>query len=273
MDALDHGTPKTRGMFSAVGAIENLEYASQASRALMGDVIPVKPSATFFLQCEPVGVCGLIIPWNVPLPMICAKMGYALVTGNTCVVKPPSVDSLVALKLGEILEKLDIPAGAVNIVTGPGGSVGHAMATHPGIDLISFTGSSETGKVIMAAAGGTVKRLTLELGRKNPFIVFEDADLDLAVAKGVFSSYANSGMICASPGRYYIHEKLYDKFAEKFVAGASKIVLGNPADEMTGMADLWSARTTVTLWRVTSSPDSTRAPHCCSVEKDRQRHP
>ncbi len=241
LDTLDHGTPKSRGRFSIFGAIENLEYAAQASRGLMGSVIPGRPGATFFLQREPVGVCGLIIPWNVPLPMICAKMGYALVTGNTCVVKPPSIDSLVALKLGEILETLDLPAGAVNIVTGPGGTVGEAMAAHRGIDLISFTGSSETGKSIMAAASSTVKRLTLELGGKNPFIVLEDADVDFTVGKGVFSSYANSGMICASPGRYYVHESLYDEFAQKFVAAAGNIVVGDPTDERTDMGPLVSA--------------------------------
>lgn len=241
LDTLDHGTPISRGKFSALGAIENLKFAAQASRGIMGNVIPVKPEATFFLQREPVGVCGLIIPWNVPLPMICAKLGFALVMGNTCIVKPPSVDSLVALKLAEILEKIDIPKGAINIITGPGGTVGNAMAVHPDIDLISFTGSSETGKTIMTAAGQSIKRLTLELGGKNPFIVLEDANLQKAVEKGVFSSYANSGMICASPGRYYIHDSLYDQFAEKFVELASKIVVGDPMDKKTGMGPVVSA--------------------------------
>jgi betaine-aldehyde dehydrogenase len=241
LDIIDHGTPRQRAPFSIQGAISNLEFAAQASRSLMGSVIPVRPTSTFYLQHEPVGVCGLIIPWNVPLTMICAKMGYALAVGNTCVVKPPSIDSLAALKLGEILEKLDIPPGTVNIITGPGGSVGEALASHPGIDLISFTGSSETGKAIMAMASKTVKRLTLELGGKNPFIVLKDADLDATVAKAVFSSYANTGMICASPGRYYIHETLYDEFADRFVAAAKKIVTGDPNDMKTGMGPVVSA--------------------------------
>jgi acyl-CoA reductase-like NAD-dependent aldehyde dehydrogenase len=241
LDVLDHGTPKQRAQFSIQGAIANLEFAAQASRSLTGSVIPVRPNSTFFYQREPIGVCALIIPWNVPLPMICAKMGYALAVGNTCIVKPPSVDSLVTLKLGEILEKLDIPSGAINIITGPGGSVGEAIATHPGIDLISFTGSSETGKTIMAAASATLKRLTLELGGKNPFIVLEDADLGAAVAKGVFSSYANTGMICASPGRYYIHESLYNEFADRFVETAKKIVVGDPNDMRTEMGPVVSA--------------------------------
>lgn len=240
LDTLDHGTPIKKAFLGVTWAAECLEYAAQAGRGLTGEVIPVKSGTTFFLQREPVGVCGLIIPWNVPLRMIAIKLGAALVVGNACVVKPPSVDSLVALKIGEILEKIDMPVGLVNIITGPGGSVGEAMASHPDINLISFTGSCETGQSIMASASRTVKRLTLELGGKNPFIVLEDADLDAAVAKGVFSSYSNTGMVCASPGRYYIHESIYDKFVEKFVATARKIVVGDPTDQKTEMGPVVS---------------------------------
>ncbi len=160
--------------------------------------------------------------------------------GNACVVKPPSVDSLVALKVGEILEKLDMPTGLVNIITGPGHTVGDAMSSHPGIDLISFTGSCEAGRSIMASASQTVKRLTLELGGKNPFIVLEDADLEAAVAKGVFASYTNTGMVCASPGRYYIHESVYDEFAARFVTAAQKLVVGDPTDARTEMGPVVS---------------------------------
>jgi acyl-CoA reductase-like NAD-dependent aldehyde dehydrogenase len=240
LDTLDHGTPKSRSRSSILGAIENLEYAAQASRGLMGNVIPVKPGATFFLQREPVGVCGLIIPWNAPLPMICAKMGYALATGNTCIIKPPTVDSLTALRMGEILETVGLPVGTVNIVTGSGIAVGDAMARHSGIDLISFTGSTETGKSIMESAAGTVKRLTLELGGKNPFIVLDDADLELTVEKAVFCSYANSGMICAAPGRYYIHESLYDRFVERFVKETKKVIVGDPTNPKTAMGPVVS---------------------------------
>jgi acyl-CoA reductase-like NAD-dependent aldehyde dehydrogenase len=241
LDTLDHGTPTKKAMLGVSWAAECLEYAAQAGRALMGDVIPVKPGTMFFLQREPVGVCGLIIPWNVPLRMIAIKLGSALVAGNACVVKPPSVDSLVALKVGEILEKLDTPKGLVNIVTGPGHTAGEAMASHPDIDLISFTGSCEAGRSIMASASRTVKRLTLELGGKNPFIVLEDADLEAAVAKGVFASYTNTGMVCASPGRYYVHESVYDEFASRFVAAARKLVVGDPTDERTEMGPVVSA--------------------------------
>jgi acyl-CoA reductase-like NAD-dependent aldehyde dehydrogenase len=148
---------------------------------------------------------------------------------------------MAALKLAELFEQLDLPEGAVNIITGPGSTVGNALATHPGVDIISFTGSCETGKEIMAAASQTVKHLTLELGGKNPFIVLEDADLEATVAKAVISSYANAGMVCASPGRYYIPQRLYAEFVDRFVALSKKWVVGDPTDEKTMMGPLVSA--------------------------------
>jgi acyl-CoA reductase-like NAD-dependent aldehyde dehydrogenase len=242
LDCLDHGTPITmaRHMITA-GAAGNFEFNAQAARSLMADVIPIRPDALHFFHREPVGVCALIIPWNVPLPLIGSKLGSALSVGNTCVVKPPSIDSLAALKLAEILDKAGLPEGAVNIITGPGDIVGHALAVHPGVDLISFTGSSETGKQIMARASQTVKRLTLELGGKNPFIVLEDADIDAAAQKAVTSSLLNSGQICASPGRYYIIERHHDEFVSKFIEGAKNFKVGNPLDEKTNMGPLVSA--------------------------------
>jgi acyl-CoA reductase-like NAD-dependent aldehyde dehydrogenase len=145
------------------------------------------------------------------------------------------------LKFAEILEKCNLPAGVVNIVTGPGGTVGEAMASHPDVGLVSFTGSCETGKRIMELASKTVKRVSLELGGKNPYIVLEDANLDMAVNKAVMCTQMNSGMICASPGRYYIHEKLHGEFVEKYVAGAKKWVVGDPTDEKTMMGPVVSA--------------------------------
>ena len=156
-------------------------------------------------------------------------------------VKPPTVDSLSALQLVEIMEEHKLPPGLINIVTGPGGTVGEALAAHPDVNMVGFTGSCETGKAIMAAASGTAKRLFLELGGKNPFIVLEDADLDAAVAKGVFALCFNTGMICASPGRFYVHEKIHDEFVERFIAESKKVVVGDPNDEKTQMGPVVSA--------------------------------
>ncbi len=241
LDVLEHGTPVGLSSIFMHVPPEHFEYAAQASRAIMGEVIPSHPGTLFYTQREPVGVCALITPWNVPLMLITAKLGPALAMGNTCVVKPPSINSLTALKFAEILEKQGLPPGTVNIIIGTGSSVGGALATHPGVDMISFTGSVETGKAIMAAASGTVKRLALELGGKNPFIVLEDADMEAAVAKAVSCQFRNSGQICAAPGRFYIHKKLHDQFLKRFVEGAKKVVVSDPKDEKTDMGPVVSA--------------------------------
>lgn len=241
LDTMDHGTPITMARHMVEGAAANFEYNAQASRALLGEVLPIRPTTLHYMQREPVGVCALIIPWNVPLVMIASKMGAALATGNTCVVKPPSIDSLTALKLIDLLEELNLPPGTVNIITGPGGSVGEALAVHPEVDLISFTGSSDTGKAIMAKASGTTKRLIMELGGKNPYIVLADADVDAAAERAAFCTQVNAGQVCASPGRYYIHESLHDQFVEKYIAATSKLVVGDPQNEATFMGPLVSA--------------------------------
>ncbi|MFA5308670.1 MAG: aldehyde dehydrogenase family protein [Dehalococcoidales bacterium] len=242
LDTLDHGTPGKMAVGMMMGGPKQLEWAGQASRALMGEYIPSSRANTaFWLKREPVGVCALIIPWNGPLAMLITKMAQALAVGNTCVIKPPSIDSITSLKFAEILAKCNLPAGTVNIITGPGGTVGEAMATHPDVALVSFTGSCETGKRIMELASKTVKRVSLELGGKNPFIVLADASLDMAVNCAVRCTQMNSGMICASPGRYYIHESLHDSFVEKYVAGAGKWVVGDPNDDKTMMGPVVSA--------------------------------
>jgi acyl-CoA reductase-like NAD-dependent aldehyde dehydrogenase len=241
LDCLDHGTPISTARHMVAGAIGNLEFNAQGAKTLMSDVIPIRPDALHFFLREPVGVCALIIPWNVPLTMVGSKLGSALATGNTCVVKPPSIDSLTTLALCEILEQVGLPRGAVSVITGPGGSVGTALATHPGVDLVSFTGSSETGKDIMARSSATVKRLVLELGGKNPFIILDDADIDLAAEKAMTSQLRNSGQICASPGRYYVSDRKHDEFVAKFVEAAKKFRVGDPLDPATNMGPMVSA--------------------------------
>jgi acyl-CoA reductase-like NAD-dependent aldehyde dehydrogenase len=242
LDTLDHGTPIKMAYNNMAGGVKQLEWAGQASRALMGEFIPSSRSGTtFWVKREPIGVCALIIPWNGPLSMLIMKMSQALAVGNTCVIKPPSIDSTTSLKFAEILEKCDLPEGTVNIVTGPGETVGEAIAAHPDVGMISFTGSSETGKRIMELASKTVKRTTLELGGKNPFIVLSDANMDMAVNKAVECTQMNTGMICASPGRYYLHEKLHDEFVERYIDGTKKWIVGDPTDEKTMMGPVVSA--------------------------------
>ena len=241
IDTLDHGTPTKTAAFMAATQADRFEWAAYNGRSLMGHTIPSSPDELVYLQREPIGVIALITPWNFPLAMICHKLAAALTLGNTCVIKPPSIDSLAAIKLGELLEKLDLPVGTVNVVTGPGGTAGEALATHRGVDMVAFTGSSETGKRIMALASQTVKRLQLELGGKNIAIILDDADVDLTVGAMIGEQCFNSGQTCGAPGRFYIHEKIYDEFLEKFTVSLKKIVTGDPNDKNTDMGPLVSA--------------------------------
>jgi betaine-aldehyde dehydrogenase len=241
LEILDHGTPVKLARMQSLISSGNLDYTAQAARALMGSTIPSSPNNLFHILREPIGVAALIIPWNSPILMLTSKMGACLATGNTCVIKPSAVDSLVVLKFMEIVEKLNLPPGTVNVVTGPGGTVGEALALHPDVNFISFTGSSETGKAIMAAGSGTLKRMQMELGGKNPFIVLEDADIGRIAAQAAGSTCHNTGMVCASPGRFYIQEKVHDEFVEKYVAAMKKMVVGDPNDEKTDMGPVVSA--------------------------------
>jgi acyl-CoA reductase-like NAD-dependent aldehyde dehydrogenase len=244
IDVLDHATPIKIARGVAGGAVPgHFEAAAEIAKSIMdfGQIKLASSKSITYLQREPIGVCACITPWNVPL-MIAGDLAPALAAGNTCVCKPPSVDSLPVLKIGEILaEDPDLPPGAINIVTGPGGSVGDALASHPGIGIISFTGSCETGKAIMAAASKTMKRLRMELGGKNPFIVLEDADIDAAVNQAAYMTTWFTGMICGAPGRIYLHEKIYNEFVSKFIEKVKKTVVGDPNDEKTEMGPVVSA--------------------------------
>jgi acyl-CoA reductase-like NAD-dependent aldehyde dehydrogenase len=241
LEVTDHGTPvkMARGIMSSAPA--SFEYTAQTIRSFLGQVIPASWPLLAYTQREPRGVCALINPWNVPTAGAMIKLSAALSTGNTCVLKPSSISPLGILKMAEALEEANLPPGTVNIVTGPGEAVGESLATHPDVRMVSFTGSSEVGRRIMSIAGNTIKKLQMELGGKNPFIVLADANIEAAVKRGVATSYWNTGMVCVSPGRYYIHESIYDEFVLKFVAAARNIVTGDPADEKTDMGPLVSA--------------------------------
>jgi acyl-CoA reductase-like NAD-dependent aldehyde dehydrogenase len=241
LECIDHGIPIDSALWMGHMPGWAIGGAAEMAKNLMGEMGPRSPSALIYMQREPIGVCALITPWNVPLVMAASKLSACLAMGNTCVLKPPSIDSLSTLKLAEALAKSDLPKGVVNVITGPGGSVGEALASHSDVRIVSFTGSSETGKRIMEIGSCNMKQLTLELGGKNPFIVLDDADIDATVRCAVHSSYYNTGQICASPGRYYLHEKIYEEFVAKFTAAAKKVIVGNPMDPKTQMGPLVSS--------------------------------
>jgi acyl-CoA reductase-like NAD-dependent aldehyde dehydrogenase len=241
LEGLEHGTPYRDAFSVCMGAAEKFEWSANAACRVMGDQIPVPGETLSYLKREPCGVIGFIIPWNLPTIMTAVKLAPALAVGNTCVLKPSSINSAIGLHFAEVISKAEgLPAGAVNVITGPGGGVGAALASHPEVDMIGFTGSSETGKRILASAAPTVKKCVMELGGNNPVLIYEDADTDAAIAVLAWRQFNNSGQHCSGPGRYYVHEKVYDDFVEKFIAYAKTVTVGDPRDKGTTMGPLVS---------------------------------
>ncbi|WP_087668145.1 aldehyde dehydrogenase family protein [Caballeronia humi] len=191
---------------------------------------------------EPVGVVGQIIPWNFPLNMAMWKIAPALATGCTVVLKPSEQTPLTALRLGELALEAGVPAGVLNIVTGFGNPVGAAIASHPGVDKVAFTGSGETGRRILHGASGNLKRVSLELGGKSPVIVFPDANLEAAAAGVCSSIFFHAGQICAAGSRLYVHERAYDQVLDAVARRANRIRIGHGMDAGTEMGPLISRR-------------------------------
>ncbi|MEB3056412.1 aldehyde dehydrogenase family protein [Bacillus pseudomycoides] len=184
---------------------------------------------------EPVGVCGLIVPWNYPLLMSVWKIAPALATGNTIVFKPSEVTPITAMKLFEIMEKVELPKGVANMVMGAGPIVGNEIAASNKVDMISFTGGTKTGKHIMRTAADNMKKISLELGGKSPNIIFADADFETAVDYALFGIYAGAGQVCSAGSRILVEESVYDRFVNRFVERAKQINVGpgdNPESEM-----------------------------------------
>ncbi|HEY9745046.1 MAG TPA: aldehyde dehydrogenase family protein [Oculatellaceae cyanobacterium] len=191
---------------------------------------------------EPIGVCGQIIPWNFPLQMAIWKLGPALAAGNTIVLKPAEETPAVCLELAKILAESELPPGVVNIVSGYGEEAGAALANHPDVDKIAFTGSTEIGKRLMEEAGRDLKRITLELGGKSANIVFDDADLDMAIDGALYAVYYHSGQCCTAGTRLLLQEGIYDRFIKALVEKAQRIKLGNPQNKDTEMGPLISKK-------------------------------
>jgi acyl-CoA reductase-like NAD-dependent aldehyde dehydrogenase len=238
LETLEHGSILGLANNVPMIAAEQFEWAAGRAESLMGDLIPTLKDTLTYLKREPVGVCAIITPWNHAIIMMAVKLAQALSVGNTCILKPPSVNSLIGLKLAEVMAQAGLPPGVLNVITGPGGSVGNALASHAGVDLVGFTGSSATGKQICAAGAPTMKRMIMELGGKNPVIVLEDADIDAAVNHHAVRQCDNAGQHCSGAGRFYIHKKVYTEFLDKYIKATKKIVTGDPADSKTFMGPL-----------------------------------
>ncbi len=189
---------------------------------------------------EPIGVTGLISPWNLPLYLLTWKIGPALAVGNTAVCKPSELSPMTAYMLGEVFNEAGLPPGVCNIVHGRGPTVGDAIVTHPGIPLISFTGGTATGAVILEKAGRQFKKMGMELGGKNANLIFDDADLKKCLPMTLRSSFLNSGQICLCGSRIYVQEKIYDEFMSQFVAETKKLKVGDPKAKDTFMGPIVS---------------------------------
>ncbi len=196
---------------------------------------------------EPIGVVAAITPWNFPLILAMWKIAPALAMGNSIVVKPASNTPLGTLKLAEIAIEAGLPPGVFNVITGPGSTIGEALVTHPEVDKVAFTGSTEVGRRIMKQASGTVKKVTLELGGKAPAIVLPDADLEIAIPGILFGVFFHSGQVCESGTRLLVHESIYEEVLQKLAAMASTIKLGNPLDPATGMGPVVSKQQMETI--------------------------
>jgi len=223
-------------------AAETFRYYAGWCDKITGTVLPVpsvlgQPAHAYTIR-EPVGVVGAIIPWNGPILIASWKVAPALAAGCTVVIKPAEDAMLTILYLGKLIEEAGFTPGVVNIVTGFGETAGAALASHPGVDKISFTGSPEVGRVVLKLGADTIKRVTLELGGKTPQIIFPDANLDAALTVTAIGTFANQGQICAAGTRVLAHRSLYDEVVQRLGAAADSIVLGDRFDETTQIGTL-----------------------------------
>ncbi|WP_091660965.1 aldehyde dehydrogenase family protein [Alteribacillus iranensis] len=221
-------------------SIEDFEFYAGAIVGHRGHVNNMPNGFFNYTHKEPAGVCAQIIPWNYPLMMAAWKIAPAIAAGCSVVVKPASLTPVTALLLNEICHEAGVPEGVVNTVTGSGKVIGDYLVEHKDVNKVAFTGSTPTGKDIMAKASGTLKRTTLELGGKSPNIVFDDADMEAAVAGSLFGIYFNTGQSCEARSRMFVHEHIYEEFMEQFIAKTEKLQLGDPFDKGTHLGSIIS---------------------------------
>ncbi|HTX59363.1 MAG TPA: aldehyde dehydrogenase family protein [Verrucomicrobiae bacterium] len=240
IDTLNNGKPLREAEYDVADAANCFRYYAGLATKPSGQTFDVPaPSQTFTVR-EPIGVCGQIVPWNYPLLMAVWKLAPALAAGNVCILKPSELTPLSALRLAAIFEELEFPPGVVNIVTGAGATAGHALAASHLVDKIAFTGGTVTGRSIMTAATGNLKKISLELGGKSPNIVFGDADFETAVDYALFGIFANAGQVCSAGSRLLLQENVHERFVERLTERAKKIRVGNGFDPQTEMGPLIS---------------------------------
>ena len=221
---IEQGKPLTESKGEVVYAASFLEWFGEEAKRAYGDTIPQQhPDKRLVVVKEPIGVVACITPWNFPLAMITRKAGPAIASGCTVVLKPASQTPFSALALAELASRAGVPPGVFNVITGSATEIGAELTSNPIVRKLSFTGSTETGKVLMAQCAGTVKKLSLELGGNAPFIVFDDADLDAAVEGAIASKYRNTGQTCVCANRLLVQDSVYDRFSAKLAEAVKKL--------------------------------------------------
>jgi betaine-aldehyde dehydrogenase len=240
LEARNAGKPigDARGEMAMV--VDTFRYYAGAPERLLGDTIPVAGGQAWTVR-EPLGVVGLITPWNFPLTIAAWKLAPALAAGNTVVLKPAELTPLTALRFERIALEAGIPSGVVNVVAGPGSTCGARLVEHPDVAKIAFTGSTEVGRTIAAGAAATIKRVTLELGGKSANVIFADADLEAAAAAAPMAVFGNAGQDCCARSRILVEESALDRFMELLAVAVRGVVVGDPLDEATEMGPLISA--------------------------------
>jgi acyl-CoA reductase-like NAD-dependent aldehyde dehydrogenase len=243
LETANVGKPiKEAAALDVPGAIGCLEYYAGWANKLGGETIPHSLMPVLnYTQREPIGVVGAIVPWNFPLAIAMWKIAPALATGNTVVLKPSELTPLTALRLAELAEEAGVPAGVLNVVTGAGPQAGEALASHPLVGKVAFTGSTRVGRRIMELAAPTLKKLTLECGGKSPNIVFADADVDRAIDATLFGIFSNQGEVCGAGSRLLVDRDLHDGFVEQLVERAGGLRVGDPMLPETDLGALISS--------------------------------
>ncbi|WP_445115340.1 aldehyde dehydrogenase family protein [Acinetobacter sp. WZC-1] len=241
LESLDTGHPiRDSRRLDVPRTVACFRYFAGMADKIEGSVIPVEQGFLNYVTREPIGVVGQIVPWNFPLMFTSWKLGPALAAGNVVVMKPSEITPLSTLRIAELIKQAGFPDGVVNIVPGYGYTAGQRLAEHPDVGKISFTGSTQTGRNIVNASTGNLKRIQLELGGKGANIVFEDANIDAAVNGAIWAIFHNQGQACIAGSRLMLHESIADQFLDKFIALAKTIRLGNPMDANTEMGPLTS---------------------------------
>jgi betaine-aldehyde dehydrogenase len=241
LERLQIGKPISDARDEAGLGARVFEFYAGAITKFCGQTIPVARGGFDFTLRQPMGVVACIVPWNFPFPIACWKAAPALAAGNCVVLKPASLSPLTALALGEIAHQAGLPPGVLQVLPGPGAAVGEALASHPLIRKVSFTGSTSVGRRIMELASRDIKRISLELGGKSPNIVFADADWQRAAETSPMSVFANTGQDCCARSRLFVERAIYEPFVEKFVAATKKLIVGDPTKAETQLGPMVSA--------------------------------